>query len=591
MAVESLTAEAQFMLDVGVIIAFAALLGLISKFLDQPLLVGYIFAGIIIGPQVLGLVENTVIIREFQELGIALLLFIVGLEIDISKLKDVGGVILGTALAQVLMMFGVGFWIMFLLGFDPLTSIYVGLIVAFSSTAVLIKMISDSDDIDTLHGRITLGILLIQDILVVMSLSVLSTLNSVQAEVLLSSLLKGGGMLALAIVMSHYIVPALFKLIEDSHELIFIISLAVLFGFISISRNADLSIAVGGFMAGLSLTAFPYNIEIGERARSVRDFFVTIFFVSLGMGVNVGELSSYILPFTLLLGVTLLLKPFIIDMMMSLLNYSKKTSFYTAISLGQTSEFSLVIALSGVLLGHIGDEILSLAAALLITSVMFTSYSLKYKEWVYRNFRDLLIDFGGRGEIGEDEAELSGHTVLCGADVRGSRILEFFEDTDEEVVVVDYNPDVIRDMDARGVKAIYGDVADPEILSKANLSEASSVISTVPGEEASLYMLNYMENNNPEAEVIVSARDTESALRMYKEGAEYVLYYEMLAANEAKDLVARWYDDPEQLAEDRSKDLDRLEREIEKHILDRFEPRFVKDLKKHVQERRGEDDE
>lgn len=398
-------------------------------------------------------------------------------------------------------------------------------------------------------------------------------------------------MLALAIVMSRYIIPALFNLIEESHELIFIISLAVLFGFISMSRNAGLSIAVGGFMAGLSLTAFPYNVEIGERARSVRDFFVTIFFVSLGMGVNVLELSSYLLPFILLLGVTIFLKPFLIDMMMSLMNYSKKTSFYTAISLGQTSEFSLVIALSGTLMGHIGSGILSLAAALLIASVLVTSYSLKYKEGLYRNVRDFLIDFGGRGDIGEKETELSDHIVICGADVRGSRILEFFEDREEDMVVVDYDPDVIRDMAARGIRAIYGDIADPEVISRSNASKAKFVISTVPDEDASLYLLNYMEHNNPEASVVVSARDTESALRMYKEGADYVLYYEMLAAKEARDLVGRWYEDPKNLVEDRGDDLDRLEREIEKHILDRFEPAFVKNLKKHVQERREEEDE
>ncbi|MDY6788759.1 MAG: cation:proton antiporter [Candidatus Nanohaloarchaea archaeon] len=587
MAVEALTSEMQFMFDVGVIIAAAALLGLISKALDQPLVVGYIFAGILIGPEVLGIVENTVVIRGFQELGIALLLFIVGLEIDISKLKDVGGVILGTALAQVFMTFGVGFWIMFLLGFGAITSIYTGLIVAFSSTAVLIKMISDSDDIDTLHGRITLGILLIQDVLVVLSLSMLSTLSSLKAGLFISSILRGGGMLALAVVMSHYIIPSLFKLIEDSHELIFTISLAVLFGFIALSRNAGMSLAVGGFMAGLSLTAFPYNVEISERARSVRDFFVTIFFVSLGMGVNVSELSEYWVPFLLLLAVVIFLKPFMIDLMMSLLKHSKKTSFYTAISLGQVSEFSLVIALVGTMLGHIGEGILSLAAALLIVSVLSTSYSLKYKNKLYGLARDFLLDVEGREDIGEDDTDLSDHIVLCGADVRGSRIIEYLEREGEDVVVVDYDPDVVRDMGAQGFNVVYGDIADPEILDRANISEARFVVSTVPDDDASMYLLDYMDRKNPDAVVVVSARDTESALKMYEKGADYVLFHKMLAAREAKDLVAGWYEDWDSLEEDRMEDLDRLEHEVERTILEKFEPSFVKNLRKRIEKQRG----
>ncbi|MDY6769989.1 MAG: cation:proton antiporter, partial [Candidatus Nanohaloarchaea archaeon] len=374
-----MTAETTILFDVGMIIIAATVLGVVAKLLRQPLIGAYILAGVLIGPSVLGIVRNTEVIRMFAELGVAFLLFMVGLELDLSRLKEVRNVVLGAALTEVLVLFSTGFFIMYFLGFGGFPAIYVGLFIAFNSTAVLVKLLADRGDLDTLHGRIILGILLIQDIIVVLSLSILSTLNNPSVEILLTALIKGAGLLALAVVLSKYIMPNFFRLIEDSHEMVLLSSVAVLFGFVGAAVESGFSAAVGGFLAGMALTAFPYNIEIAERARSMRDFFVTIFFVSLGMLVSLSHLSRLIVPFIVLMAAVLILKPFFVTLMVSLFGYGKRTSFFTGINLSQVSEFSMVLALLGLQMGHIDKAIFSLVTALMVVSITLTSYVVRYQ--------------------------------------------------------------------------------------------------------------------------------------------------------------------------------------------------------------------
>lgn len=575
-------ASFQVMFDIGIIIIAASAIALLANALKQPLLGAYILAGILIGPEVLGVIQPEGIIQSFANLGIAFLLFIVGLELDLSRLREVRNVVLGAAVAQILLTFGLGFYIMYFLGFESLSAIYVGLFVAFSSTAVVVKTLSDTGDIDTLHGRIILGILLIQDIVVVLALSILSTLQPpvFSPDAILSSLSTGLGLLALAIVMSNYIVPTVFEQIKESHELIFLTSLAVLFGFVGASVNAGLSEAVGGFLAGIALTAFPYNVEIAERARPMRDFFVTIFFVSLGTMVSISSVSTLLVPLILLTAVVLLVKPFLLNLMVSLFRYGKKTSFYTGSSLAQISEFSMVIALLGATApqSHIGQDMLSLATILMIITVPTTSYVMKYQKALYEHVEEYIIAFRG-SQYEEEQSELADHVVLCGSHTTGRKILRFFEEQGEDMVVIDYDPDIINAVEEKGFQPIYGDIEDSQTLERANVSEAKAVISTVPNEEDNRYLVNYIRQENDEAVVIVSANDIESALLLYEEGADYVLYPKMLAAREAADLVRQFYTDGEPLERARTEHIQELEMEFEEHLLKQFEPDFVKKLK------------
>ncbi|MDY6776521.1 MAG: cation:proton antiporter [Candidatus Nanohaloarchaea archaeon] len=567
--------------DVGVIILSATVLATAAKFLRQPLLAAYILAGILIGPEVLGIVQNTGIIRMFAELGVAFLLFMVGLELDLSRLREVRSVVLGAALTEVLFLFSLGYFVMYLLGFRGFDAIYIGLFIAFNSTAVLVKILSDSGDLETLHGRIILGILLVEDVLVVMVLSIMSSLSDPGLHILVASLVQGAGLFALAIVLSNYIVPHFFRLVEDSHELIFLASLSVLFAFVGAAVETGFSTAVGGFLAGISLTAFPYNVEIAERARTLRDFFVTIFFVSLGMLVSIESLYRLLVPFLILLFVVTTFKPFFVSLMVSLFRYGKRTSFYTGSSLSQISEFSMVLALLGLSLGHIGKGIFSLVTALMVVSITGTSYILKYQKTLYGFFERFMFEFEG-ATYEEGRSEKEDHVVLVGGHVKGRRILRILEEMDEKMVVIDHDPEVVEWARDRELDTVYGDIEDYQTMERANFGQAKAVISTVPDAEDNRFLLDHVKKDNPDAVTIVSAEDMESSLLLYEEGADYVLYPKILAAREAADMVQKVYSDGEELEEARKEHIEDLEEEFEEEILRRVEPNFLKKLKERM---------
>ncbi len=581
-----MAAETEILFDVGVIIISATVLGVVAKFLRQPLIGAYILAGIFIGPEVLGIVQNTGVIRMFAELGVAFLLFMVGLELDLSRLREVRNVVLGTALAEVMLFFGLGYFIMFFLGFTGFTPIYVGLFIAFNSSAVLVKLLADRGDLDTLHGRIVLGVLLIQDIIVVLSLSILSTFNNPSLQLLATALITGSGLLALAIVLSKYVMPNFFQLVHDSHEVVFLSSLAVLFAFVGAAVETGFSAAVGGFLAGIALTAFPYNIEIAEKARSMRDFFVTIFFVSLGMLVSLSHLAELVVPFIILLAAVMLLKPFLVTVMVSLYRYGARTSFYTGLSLSQVSEFSMVLALLGLQMGHIGPGIFSLLTALMVVSITATSYLLRGQTELYDVFGKFVSAFE-RGRADED-TDMTDHVVICGAHIKGRKIIRFLEDREEDIVLIDHDPEIISwAEDEDGVTPVYGDIEDARTLEQAGIQDAKTVISTIPDAEDNRFLLNYVKTHNPDAVAIVSSDEMESALLLYDEGADYVLYPKMLAAREAADMVEQLYEDGEPLVTAREKHIEELEHEVEEEILKRYEPAFLRELKARM---KGDDD-
>ena len=271
--------------DIGVVIIIATVFAYIAKSLKQPLIPAYILTGVILGP-VLGLITNTDVITTLSEIGIAFLLFIVGLEMDIRKLKHVGMVASLGGIIQIVSVFTIAFIAALLLGFIVLESVYLALVIAFSSTMVVIKLLSDKKEIDTLHGKIIVGILLLQDIVAIMVLSVLATLSEFSFIVLSLSILKGLIALLIALAIGKYIFPKLFTFAAKSQELLFISAVSVSLLYSIFFNYLGFSIAIGAFVAGVSLANLPYNIEIIGKLRSLRDFFSVIFFSIISIFFN-----------------------------------------------------------------------------------------------------------------------------------------------------------------------------------------------------------------------------------------------------------------------------------------------------------------
>jgi len=245
---------------------------------------------------------------------------------------------------------------------------------------VVIKLLADNVELNTLHGRIIIGILLMQDILVVLALSIISNINNLTPAVFSLAVVKGLGLFAIAVVSSKYLLPVIFKYAARSQELLFLTAVTMCFLFGGAAYLLDFSIAVGAFIAGVGLAAFPYNLEIIGRVRSLRDFFATMFFVTLGMQFNVTSLGPLLMPALVFLAICVILKPLVLIILAVIYGYEQRTAFIVGIDLAQISEFSLILVTLGVTLGHVSPELFAVTTILAIVSIGFTSYFVEYDE-------------------------------------------------------------------------------------------------------------------------------------------------------------------------------------------------------------------
>ncbi|MFH1849669.1 MAG: cation:proton antiporter [archaeon] len=514
--------------DIGMIIIFATALGYLLRIIRQPAIPGYILAGLVIGPFGLQLINDTEEVKLLGEIGIAFLLFIVGIDLNFGRLRDIGQVSsLGTTI-QVSLLFVMGLIVAKMFSaFTFLEGIYIGLILAFSSTMIVIKILSDKKELDTLHGRIIIGILLMQDILAILALSILNSLGQSSLSAVLFSIVRGFIILLVAVVSGRYIFDPIFKLGAKSTEILFLLSVSVCFIFSFLGHLLGLSVAIGAFLAGVTIANLPYNLEIASRVKPLRDFFSTLFFVALGMQLSISSLKPIIVPLVILTLFVLAIKPFIIMVICMLFGYAKRTSFLTSISLAQISEFSLIIVTQGLLLGHVSSKIFSLCAVLAIITIIFTSYFIKYDYWLYsvlnRYMEPLGLVTSRDSHLEYIPAKHNYEVILIGYDRIGYSIIKRLGHLKEKMLVVDYNPDLIRRMIKEKIPCIYGDIGDAEILDRLNFEEAKIIISTVPEEQTNLLLIRLVKHKNSKSALFVTANQVEEALRLYESGADYVI--------------------------------------------------------------------
>ncbi|MBI5389549.1 cation:proton antiporter [Candidatus Woesearchaeota archaeon] len=553
-------------LEIGVLIIVASIFAFVLQRIKQPLIPAYIATGVLLGPgfgQLLGLlgitgfagfITNTELIRNLSEMGIAFLLFIVGLEIDFKKLKDVGLVSSLGGFIHVPLIGAGGFFLAKLMGLSTIASFYMGTILAFSSTMVVVKILSDRKEIDTLHGRITIGFLLMEDVVAVLVLATMSTLQDFSFIVFGIALLKGVFLGALVLLITWYILPPLFKFAARTQELLFLLAISTCFLYSLLAKyvgyllywilqlpvaasllsagapelvKPGFPIVIGAFMAGLGLANLPYRLEIIGRVKPLKDFFSTLFFVSLGMElvfINVGHLTLPLIFFTLFV---LLIKPLLLLLVVAVFGYTKRTSFFTGLSLAQISEFSLIIAAQAFILGQIPQEIFLITVALAVITIATTTYLLKYKDRIYA-FASPFLGFVEKfahpsKSLAYLPLDIDKEVVLVGYDRLGFNIFRTLKKQRKNFVVVDYNPDIIKHLIRDRVHCIYGDIADPEILERINLKKAKIVISTITDKNASLLLIKKAKHANRAAVVFVTAHFVEDALNLYDAGADYVI--------------------------------------------------------------------
>jgi Kef-type K+ transport system membrane component KefB len=580
--------------DIGTIILVATVSAFIARLLKQPLILAYVVTGILIGPWGLKLITQESIIRTLADLGIAFLLFMVGLELNLDRLKSVGKVSVGCGMGQIVITFIFGFILATLLGYGNIEAFYIGFAITISSTMIVIKLLSDKEELDTLHGKIILGTLLMQDIVTIMVLAIMTTFDSFSLMSILTAAVTALGLMAVAILSGKYILPPLIWFASKSVELLFLTALAWFFAFSAFSHIAfetllgfaGSAISIGSFLAGVSLASFPQNLEIVSRIRSLKDFFVTIFFVSLGMQV---KLQLPVMQNMMVISIfVLIVTPFIIMLLCSFFGYGKRTAVLTGLALAQISEFSLVLAAQGISLGHISPDVFSLMTWTMLVTSTISSYYILHDSEIYNKLLPHLkfLDRFSRENVLEDvPANKKSDVILFGCDRMGSTIIKTLQAMKKEFIVVDLNPDIIKSLMGQRIPSVYGDVGDLEIMEKVNLRDADVVISTIPYLNENLLTIEETRKRNPNAIVITTAKNSDNALTLYKGGADYVIIPHMLGGEKASEFIMDYMVDKNEFTYLRKKHIAHLENQNRLDFLMRYEPSFMGLLERKFEHR------
>ncbi len=518
--------------QVGLILGLASVFGLIARALHQPLIVAFIAIGILLGPSALGLVVPSNEIELFARLGIALLLFVVGLKLDLHVIRTVGPVALASGLGQVFFTSVLGYLISIALGMTPVVAIYVAVALTFSSTIIIVKLLSDKREVDTLHGRIAIGFLIVQDIVVVLVMISLTAFGGVDDDVslgteALSILLKGAGMLLCVYLLMRFVLPLLLPRLAQSSELLLLFSLtmAILGG--AAGDMLGFSKEVGAFLAGVSLASTPYREQIAARLVSLRDFLLLFFFIELGASIDLSSLG-YQLGSALLLSVFVLVgNPIIVMTIMGAMGYRKRTGFLAGLTVAQISEFSLVLAALGLSLGHIDESTVGLIALVGLITISVSTYMILFSHSLYARLAPYLSIFEKRRPERElqDEGEpvAAPDVVVVGLGRYGRTVAERLAAAGYRLLAVDIDPAKLELYHGAPLCVAYGDAADPEFLSSLALDRASWIVCTVRDGPMIRMLLTSLDDLGHRAKLAMAAPDGTAAEQLKTAGVDLVL--------------------------------------------------------------------
>ncbi len=526
--------------EISLIIAIAAFVSLIMRLLKQPLIIGYILTGILVGPAILNIVHSESTFEVFSKIGIALLLFIVGLGINPKVVKELGKVSLLVGLIQILLTSALGFVVSQLFGYSAQVSVIIAVALAFSSTIIIIKLLSDKKEQSRLYGKIAIGILLVQDVVATIALLFLSA--SGEGALALgefgSLAVKGVLLATLLFVSGNYIFPHITKLVASSQEFLFLFALGWGLGIASLFEIAGFSIEVGALFAGVALASLSYAQEVGARLRPIRDFFVVLFFINIGAQLILEGTGDLLRPIMVISFIVVVVKPLIIMITLGLMGYTKNTSLKAGLTMGQISEFSLIFIFLALQEGLVGQDIVTMLTFVALISIAASTYLMMYSDQIYQFFEGNFAMFEKRKS--QHEGPIDKYAmVLFGYQKGGAQFLKVFKSMHKKYVVVDYDPEVIDHLDHSKTNYVYGDATDPELLEEVNIEHAKLIISTITDHSTNVYLVKYVVEHNPRAVLICHADSPAEASELYSLGATYVLMPHFLGSEKIGSFIKR----------------------------------------------------
>jgi Kef-type K+ transport system membrane component KefB len=540
--------------EIAALVLLATVLGFAGLLLRQPLIVAFIAAGVLAGPDVLGLVSSADFVGTLSQISIAVLLFLVGLKLDLNLVRSLGKVAVATGLGQVVFTAAFGFLICLALGLDALTSLYIAVALTFSSTIIIVKLLSDKQEIDSLHGKVALGFLIVQDLFVVLAMVLLSAIGIGSAtegsgfgEIL--KVLAGGALSILFVgVFIRYAATPLLSYIARSPELLVIFAVGWAAGFAALGDAVGLGKEMGGLLAGVSLASTPYRDSIGSRLSSLRDFLLLFFFIDLGASLELSTLGAQLFPAAILSLFVLIGNPMIVMAIMGYMGFRKRTGLLAGLTVAQISEFSLIFMAMGITLGHVNEEAMGLVTLVGLVTIALSVYMITYSHHIYDWLAPLIGAFERKvafRETSEAEAPRSYDFIVFGLGRYGRNIGQHLRDRGYRVLGIDFDPEAVAEWSRLGLDGRFGDATDPEFAGHLPLGGVRGVVSAVsrrrgPLTEADphLALLHGLKAARFDGQVAVAVNHRSEGDLYLKNGATLVLApYEDAAGYAAERLV------------------------------------------------------
>lgn len=534
---------------------------IIMKIIRQPLILGYILAGLLVGPSFLNLIHSEEVFEVFSNIGIALLLFIIGLGMHVSEFRRLGKPVFIAAATVLLTVGTLGYTAGSLMGFTKTEALITAFALFFSSTIIIVKILSDKKEANRLHGQIAIGVILLDDIVATLALLfVVAGENGGLSALEIGALfVKGLGLMLLLYLANTRFLGKLTKVMASSQELLFLFALAWGFGVASLFELAGFSIEVGALFAGVALASLPYTQEIASRLKPLRDFFVVLFFITLGNSLQLDNLSAGLAPAIVLSAIVMLVKPLAITGSLGVLGYPKRVAFKAGINLSQISEFSIILVLLAYSSGLVSEQLSAIITIVAIVTITSSTYLMHYDNQLYKLFDRIKFKmFEKETAHREHRGQGSFPMILFGYHKGGHEFINAFKEMGKRYVVVDYNPAVIEVLERQNIPCVYGDATDVELLEELGIEKAKLVVSTFTEHAVTQSLVTNVKHINPDAVIVCHADNQTEALSLYELGATYVMIPHYIGSEKVSAFVKKKGLDKKEFEEFRSRHLGSL---------------------------------
>ena len=532
----------------AVVLAIAAVLAYLAHQARQPLIVAFIAVGIMVGPSGFDLVRETDSLELFADLGIAILLFLVGLKLDIHLVRKMGKVALATGLGQVAFTAAGGYLLSLLLGMEAMEALYVAVALTFSSTIIIVKILSDKGELEKLHGRIALGFLIVQDIVVILVMVFLSSLGGESDANIPTQVLQivatGIGLMVGTWVVTTWIIPRFLSKIASSQELLIVTSIAWAVAVAAFSDWLGFSVEVGAFLAGFALASTNFRESIASSLSGLRDFLLLFFFIDLGVGLDFGAIGEQV-PSAIVLSLFVLIgNPLIVLVIMGTMRYPSRVSFLAGVTVGQISEFSLILISIGLELGHVGNDSVGLVTMVGLVTIGLSTYLIYNADRLFVLFQKPLAIFERKTLRDEDDDEEEEFDyVVFGYGRFGRHLVEHLALAGHRILVVDWDPYGSLQLEDHGldshVTMRFGDADDPTFPETLPIGSAKWVVSTIARVETSLVLARSLRRLGHTVKIAVTCLSTSESERLAGDVASGVVDLVLQPFSDAADDAIR----------------------------------------------------